>query len=148
MVQRPMQMCPKCSQNNTLTARSCIHCGSPLSSVPLLAKNTVLNNRYTVFQVLGFGGFGAVYLAFDQRLNNRKVAVKELLQTDPFVSSQIPPPSPRYNCPHNNAQNALKWWQIGQNWWDLGWGWQVICDLFLQFKHMGASQGANIGVWS
>ncbi len=89
MVQRPMQMCPKCSQNNTLTARTCIHCSSPLPSVPLLAKNTVLNDRYAVFQVLGFGGFSAVYLAFDQRLNNRKVAVKELLQTDPAIVQQF-----------------------------------------------------------
>jgi serine/threonine-protein kinase len=86
---RPMQMCPKCSQNNTLTARSCIHCGSPLPSIPLLAKNTVLNNRYTVLQVLGFGGFSAVYLAFDQRLSNRKVAVKELLHTDPAIIQQF-----------------------------------------------------------
>jgi len=86
---RPMQMCPKCSQNNTLTARSCIHCGSPLPSIPLLAKNTVLNNRYTVLQVLGFGGFSAVYLAFDQRLSNRKVAVKELLHTDPAIVQQF-----------------------------------------------------------
>jgi serine/threonine-protein kinase len=86
---RPMQMCPKCSQNNTLTARSCIHCGSPLPSIPLLAKNTVLNNRYTVLQVLGFGGFSAVYLAFDQRLSNRKVTVKELLQTNPAIVQQF-----------------------------------------------------------
>ena len=88
-VQRPLQMCPKCSQNNTLTARSCIHCGSPLPSIPLLAKGTVLNSRYSVFHVLGFGGYSAVYLAFDQRLSNRKVAVKELLHVDPAVVQQF-----------------------------------------------------------
>lgn len=86
---RQMQICPKCSQNNTITARSCIYCGSALPSVPLLAKGTVLNNRYTIMHVLGFGGFSAVYLAFDQRLSNRKVAVKELLQTDPAIIQQF-----------------------------------------------------------
>jgi len=84
-----MQICPKCSQNNTLTARTCIHCGSPLPSIPLLAKGTILNSRYIVMQVLGFGGFGAVYLAIDQRLGNRKVAVKELLQTEPAIVQQF-----------------------------------------------------------
>jgi len=84
-----MQICPKCSQNNAITARSCIYCGSALPSVPLLARGTVLNNRYTIMHVLGFGGFSAVYLAFDQRLSNRKVAVKELLQTDPAIIQQF-----------------------------------------------------------
>lgn len=88
-VRSQMQICPKCSQNNTLTTRTCIHCGSPLPSIPLLAKGTVLNNRYVVMHVLGFGGFGAVYLALDQRLSNRKVAVKELLQTEPAIVQQF-----------------------------------------------------------
>ncbi|MEM1552920.1 MAG: serine/threonine-protein kinase [Candidatus Bathyarchaeia archaeon] len=57
--------------------------------IPLLAKGTILNNRYIVMHVLGFGGFGAVYLALDQRLNNRKVAVKELLQTEPSIVQQF-----------------------------------------------------------
>ncbi|MCS7191750.1 MAG: protein kinase [Armatimonadetes bacterium] len=86
---RQMQICPKCSQNNTITARNCIYCGSSLPLVPLLAKGTVLNNRYIVMHVLGFGGFSAVYLAFDQRLNNRRVAVKELLQTDTNIIQQF-----------------------------------------------------------
>lgn len=86
---RQMQICPKCSQNNTITARNCIYCGSSLPLVPLLAKGTVLNNRYIVMHVLGFGGFSAVYLAFDQRLNNRRVAVKELLQTDTTIIQQF-----------------------------------------------------------
>ncbi|MEM3146821.1 MAG: serine/threonine-protein kinase [Archaeoglobaceae archaeon] len=88
-VRNQMQICPKCSQNNTLNARTCIHCGSPLPFIPLLAKGTILNNRYIVMHVLGFGGFGAVYLALDQRLNNRKVAVKELLQTEPSIVQQF-----------------------------------------------------------
>ncbi len=84
-----MQICPKCSQNNTLTSRTCIYCGSSLPSVPLLAKGTILNNRYTIMHVLGFGGFSAVYLALDQRLSHRKVAIKELLQIDPALVQQF-----------------------------------------------------------
>lgn len=85
----PMQICPKCGQNNTLTTRTCIYCGFALPSIPLLAKGTVLSNRYTIMHVLGFGGFGAVYLAFDQRLSNRKVAIKELLRTEPAIVQQF-----------------------------------------------------------
>lgn len=84
-----MQICPKCSQNNTLTSRTCIYCGSPLPLVPLLAKGTILNNRYIIMHVLGFGGFSAVYLALDQRLSHRKVAIKELLQIDPAIVQQF-----------------------------------------------------------
>lgn len=86
---RKMQICPKCSQNNTLASRTCVYCGSPLPSVPLLAKGTILNNRYIIMHVLGFGGFSAVYLALDQRLNHRKVAIKELLQIDPAIVQQF-----------------------------------------------------------
>jgi len=89
MIQEKMQICPKCSQNNKITARNCIYCGSSLPLIPLLARGTVLNNRYIIMHVLGFGGFGAVYLAFDQRLGNRRVAIKELLQTTPEVVRQF-----------------------------------------------------------
>jgi serine/threonine-protein kinase len=43
----------------------------------LLGENTILENRYQVTSVLGFGAMGAVYLARDQRLVGRRCAIKE-----------------------------------------------------------------------
>lgn len=44
----------------------------------MLTAGTVLNGRYTVETVLGQGGMGAVYLAFDKTLGGKKVAIKEM----------------------------------------------------------------------
>ncbi len=82
-----MQMCPECSADNSERARFCIRCGAPLRG--LLGFGTVLKGRYKVVRVLGCGGMGAVYLAFDARANDAPVAVKENLDDSPEAQQQF-----------------------------------------------------------
>lgn len=55
---------------------------------PMLQPGTILQNRYTIIKPLGKGGFGTVYQALDQRLDNH-VAIKETVQSDPDVLRQF-----------------------------------------------------------
>lgn len=81
------QMCPRCSRDNYDLAQICGYCRQPLRG--LLGQNIVLAGRYQVTQVLGCGGMGAVYLAYDLRIQGRQVAVKENLDTTPLARSQF-----------------------------------------------------------
>ena len=47
-----------------------------------VAFGVTVAGRYLVQEVVGAGGFGTVYLALDQRLDNRKVVLKTLHSTD------------------------------------------------------------------
>jgi len=53
-----------------------------------LQPGQTLNNRYRIVRLLGQGGFGAVYRAWDTNLN-RPCAVKENLETSPEASRQF-----------------------------------------------------------
>lgn len=59
-------VCPKCGQR--VTKRN--------SESNALPEGTVLNGKYFIGRVLGEGGFGITYLAWDQNLNT-KIAIKE-----------------------------------------------------------------------
>lgn len=53
-----------------------------------LQQGQVLNNRYRTVKLLGQGGFGAVYKAWDINLN-KACAVKENLDTSPEAQRQF-----------------------------------------------------------
>src|ERR1700752_3917776 len=50
-----------------------------------LEAGTVLQRRYAIQRLLGGGGMGMGYLAYDQRLSNRPCAIKEMV--DHFIDA-------------------------------------------------------------
>ena len=79
-------LCYNCFRQVADPSAPCPHCGFDLEEnrqkFPVaLRAGTVLNNRYIVGRVLGQGGFGITYVAFDTQLQ-AKVAVKEYMPSD------------------------------------------------------------------
>lgn len=79
-------VCYNCFQQVADPAAPCPHCGFDLEEnrqkFPVaLRAGTVLNDRYIVGRVLGQGGFGITYVAFDTQLQAR-VAIKEYMPSD------------------------------------------------------------------
>lgn len=60
------EVCPYCGAVQKLTPKEAFH----------LHPRTVLNDRYVIGEVVGYGGFGVTYKALDMRLNEI-VAIKE-----------------------------------------------------------------------
>lgn len=75
------QLCMGCMADKG-TASICPQCGWQEGTQPEVPQHlpprTILNNRYVLGRVLGQGGFGITYLAWDMTLNTR-LAIKEYL---------------------------------------------------------------------
>lgn len=70
-------ICPKCGFVNEEKAEEAIH----------MNPGTLLNDRYVIGKVIGYGGFGVTYIAWDGKLE-QKVAIKEYLPSE--FSTRIP----------------------------------------------------------
>ena len=69
----------------------CPHCGyldgTPADEAVHMSPGSVLEGRYVIGKVLGYGGFGATYIAWDPVLE-QKVAIKEYLPSE--FSTRMP----------------------------------------------------------
>ena len=74
--------CLGCMEQYSDEFNICPHCGFVVGTVseePIhMDPGTILHDRYIVGKVLGFGGFGVTYIAWDGKLE-QKVAIKEYL---------------------------------------------------------------------
>lgn len=74
----PQNICGNCF--SAMKGNKCPHCGYTREQTyrehDILSVGTVLMNRYVVGKLLGRGGFGITYLAYDTKAE-RAVAVKE-----------------------------------------------------------------------
>lgn len=66
-----LNLCPYCGYEEGTKAESALH----------MSPGSVLNGRYLIGRVLGYGGFGVTYIAWDQMLQ-QKVAIKEYLPSE------------------------------------------------------------------
>ncbi len=86
-----MRRCLGCMEEYKDDYQVCPYCGYEVGTPPREAYHmipgTLLAGRYTVGQVLGFGGFGVTYIGYDNVLE-RKVAIKEYLPSE--FSTRIP----------------------------------------------------------
>jgi serine/threonine-protein kinase PknG len=68
------------------TTGFCSKCRLPFSFVPALKQGDLVSEQYRVAGCLAYGGLGWIYLAEDERVSNRWVVLKGLLNTkDPVA---------------------------------------------------------------
>ena len=86
-----MKRCLGCMNEYGDEFSVCPHCGYVEGTEPdeaiHMMPGTVLNNRFILGKVVGFGGFGVTYIAWDLVLQHR-VAIKEYLPSE--FSTRIP----------------------------------------------------------
>lgn len=78
------RLCLGCMREKKKASQYCSYCGYKSDSVNSsrgLQPRTVLNGKYLIGKIIGEGGFGITYIAFDLVLNYR-VAVKEYFPSE------------------------------------------------------------------
>lgn len=79
---RKVVRCPGCMELYEAFDSICPHCGYIYGTPPKeqyhLIPETILRGKYILGKVLGYGGFGITYIAWDELLQ-RKVAIKEYM---------------------------------------------------------------------
>ena len=82
------KLCGNCF--SPMRGKTCTHCGytekHTLAEYDALPVGTRLHNRYTIGRLMGRGGFGIIYLAYDEK-DEKTVAVKEFYQDGISVRS-------------------------------------------------------------
>ena len=77
LIDSSLQVCPHCGYEVASLAAEAIH----------MNPGTLLHSRFIIGKVIGYGGFGATYLAWDGKLQ-QKVAVKEYMPSE--FSTRMP----------------------------------------------------------
>lgn len=92
-----MKLCPNCFTSKKFQKNTCVVCGYQNTSVRdkrALPVETMLKKRYIIGRVLGIGGFGITYLAYDVE-NHERIAIKEYFPSEwatrMLENSQIAP---------------------------------------------------------
>ncbi len=79
------KVCLGCFEKYGMSYHVCPKCGymegTPVEEPLHMEPNTLLHDRYVIGRVLGFGGFGVTYIAWDTVLQI-KVAIKEYLPSE------------------------------------------------------------------
>jgi len=73
--------CSSCGAANQTGTANCFACGHPLpTSTPneINLSQQLLHQRYHIINIIGTGGYAAVYRARDTQSGNRLVAIKEI----------------------------------------------------------------------
>lgn len=80
-----MKQCMGCMEIYQDNTNVCPYCGyvegTATENTLHIEPGAILNNRYIVGRVLGYGGFGVTYIAWDSLLE-QKVAIKEFLPSE------------------------------------------------------------------
>ena len=79
-----MKICPNCFTTKGFQQNTCVVCGfrnTVARETRALPVEKVLNKRYIIGRVIGIGGFGITYVAYDMQRKER-VAVKEYFPSE------------------------------------------------------------------